>query len=77
MEGACKECGQYPLNLTAICSPGMNANRWEEQHLTTRLAADFTGWTQDNARFEVQLERVIKALRADDTARERAPKSQL
>ena len=47
---------------------------WKQQHLTTRMAPDFTGWDKDNAKFEQQLEAVIKALRADAGAREPAPK---
>ncbi len=50
---------------------------WKKQHLTDRLAADFTGWEKDNAKFEEQFQQVLKALRADTGARELPPKSRL
>jgi hypothetical protein len=65
-----------PLNLDGFMFHATWTD-WKQEHLTSRLAADFTGWKNDDDKFNAQLERVIKALRADGRARERAPEAKL
>ncbi|MBZ0315492.1 MAG: toll/interleukin-1 receptor domain-containing protein [Anaerolineae bacterium] len=48
----------------------------KKRQLQSRLAADFKGWEHDNAIFEREIERVIKALRTD-AGKEPPPPSKL
>jgi hypothetical protein len=64
-----------PLNLDGY----MFGGKWDSGKATeikTRVAADFTGWDKDNARYEAELERVVRALRTDG-GREEPPTQKL
>jgi uncharacterized protein YjbI with pentapeptide repeats len=65
-----------PLNLDGYLFSG-NWKSGKEEQVKSRLAADFTAWETDNARFEASFERVVKALRSDDNARAQPPTSRL
>ncbi len=52
-----------PINLDGyMFKKDCQSGRKDE--ILARLAADFTGWENDNAKFEEQFERVVKALMA-------------
>ena len=65
-----------PLDLDGY----MFSNEWAsgyQAHIRRRLAANFVGWNADKAKFEKEISQVIRALRADERAREAPPEPRL
>jgi TIR domain/Pentapeptide repeats (8 copies) len=63
-----------PLNLDG------HLFQWKDgkaEEVRARKAADFTGWETDNAKFEKEFEKVVKALKTGDAGRVPPPKPKL
>ena len=49
----------------------------KEPEITSRVTANFVGWEKDQALFDRELEKVIRALRTDEGGREKPPSARL
>ena len=75
-----KERGQNVLALIPLDLDGFLFQGWKSgkgAQVRKRMAADFTAWEASHSKCEEQIEKVIRALRADEHVREKPPKSLL
>jgi hypothetical protein len=77
-----KERGAKVLKLIPLNLDGyMFCQQWDlgihANEIRSRVAADFRDWEKPSSNFDKQVDRVIKALRADEGAREKPPPSRL
>ena len=75
-----KEQGKKVLALIPLDLDGHIFEQWKHSKkdlIMERLVADFQGWEADNGKFEREVERVIQALQADESAREKPPEPRL
>ena len=70
-----KVLARIPLNIDGFLFGGWRDGK--ASRVRARLAPDFRGWAESHAKCEQQIERVVLALRADEHAREKPPKSRL
>lgn len=70
----CETLAIIPINLDGALFQW--DGHWKSE-IVKRHAPDFTDWEQDNTKFEAEFERVVKALRADQGARQKPPMAKL
>jgi hypothetical protein len=73
-ERGAKVLALIPLNLDGFLFKWTNG---KAEEVKARLAADFIGWKRSHTRFERAFGGVIRALRANESAREAPPASKL
>lgn len=74
-----KERGEKTLALIPLNLDGALFD-WRDgkaDEIRRRLAADFTGWKRNHAKFEREFEKLVKALTTDDGGREKPPKARI
>ena len=76
-----RERGRKVLALIPLDLDGyLFSGDWQSGKATevrSRMVSDFKNWRTNDAKFDYELERLIRALRADDAARERPPEPKL
>jgi uncharacterized protein YjbI with pentapeptide repeats len=76
-----RQRGRKVLALVPLSLDGyLHTAEWRSgkvEQIRSRIAADFSGWENDNAKFEREFERVLQALRADQGGREPPPRPRL
>ena len=60
-----------------VCGGARFNLRGKKAEITSRVAANFVGWENDHPVFDRELEKVIRALRAQEGGREKPPPARL